>query len=210
MTSEVIDGRRGRSDDGRVPTTPTEEDPMTITLSPVPRPRLSLRASVVRPLLAVDADGCLLLGVVGAAGAALLDGPLGSPAWLLVLAGVALLAYGAEAAVVAWNPTSSGMLGLALANAVFALGAVAALLTASLTGLGTVVAVALTAISLAMGDVLLSTVAIGTVFEVALVLGVPLFDRPSQELAAAHARLQDRLALLPVRVRTREQADDDF
>ena len=128
---------------------------MTITLSPVPRPRLSLRASVVRPLLAVDAAGCLVLGVAAAAGAAFLDGPLGSPVWLLVLAGVALLAYGAEAAVVAWNPTSSGMLGLALANAVFALGAVAALLTASLTGLGTVVAVALTAISLAMGDVLL-------------------------------------------------------
>ena len=153
MTCEVIDARHDRSDDGRVQTTSPKEHPMS-TLSPV-RARASLRPAVVRPLLAVDAAGCLLLGAVGALGAGLLDGPLGAPAWLLVVAGIALVAYGAEAAVVTWNPTPAGLLGLAGANAVFAAGCVATLLESSLTGLGTVVACALLAVSAVMADALL-------------------------------------------------------
>lgn len=119
------------------------------------RPRLALRPEVVRPLLALDAVGCLALGLAGAAGSALLDGPLGAPLWLLVVAGLALLAYGAEAGVVAWSPSTRGLLGLAAANAAFAAGGVLVALTVPLTGLGTVVAVALTVVSLAMSDVLL-------------------------------------------------------
>lgn len=54
-------------------------------------------------------------------------------------------------------------------------------------------------------------VAIGTVFEVATLLGVPLFADDRRELEAARSRLDDHLALLPARVRraTRE-VDDDF
>ena len=127
----------------------------TTTATTATRPRLSLDLGLVRPLLAVDAAGCLALGLAGAAGAALLDGPQGAPTWVLLLAGVALLAYGAEAAVVAWDPTTRGLLGLAVANAAFAAGSLVALLSMSATGLGTVVFVALTAVSLLMSDVLL-------------------------------------------------------
>jgi transcriptional regulator with XRE-family HTH domain len=58
------------------------------------------------------------------------------------------------------------------------------------------------------------TVAIGTVFEVARLLGVPLFGADSgAQLRSIHGRLADQLALLPARIRTRDDAedlDDDF
>ena len=55
------------------------------------------------------------------------------------------------------------------------------------------------------------SVAIGTVFEVASLLGVPLFSASRDELAALAARGEDRLALLPDRVRESDlDIDDDF
>ncbi|KGM11400.1 helix-turn-helix transcriptional regulator [Cellulomonas bogoriensis] len=54
------------------------------------------------------------------------------------------------------------------------------------------------------------TVAIGTVFEVATVLAVPLFDRDPVGLATVRARLNERLAVLPQRVRPVAEVDDDF
>lgn len=54
-------------------------------------------------------------------------------------------------------------------------------------------------------------VAVGTVFEVATILGVPLFTDDRREMAELSGRLDDRLALLPSRVRTPvRQVDDDF
>ncbi len=54
-------------------------------------------------------------------------------------------------------------------------------------------------------------VAIGTVFEVATVLGVPLFAEDRRDLDAVDAVLRDRLALLPERIHTRVvEVDDDF
>ena len=54
-------------------------------------------------------------------------------------------------------------------------------------------------------------VAIGTVFEVATLLGVPLFTEDRRDLAAFNSRLEDRLTLLPDRVRTPiRQVDDGF
>jgi transcriptional regulator with XRE-family HTH domain len=53
--------------------------------------------------------------------------------------------------------------------------------------------------------------AIGTVFEAAVVCGVPLFDVPAGDLPLVAARAVDRLALLPQRVRTRDvEVSDDF
>ena len=54
------------------------------------------------------------------------------------------------------------------------------------------------------------TVAIGVVFEVAVLLGVPLFDVPAGELSEVRARAGDRLALLPRRVRHPQEFDDEF
>jgi transcriptional regulator with XRE-family HTH domain len=58
------------------------------------------------------------------------------------------------------------------------------------------------------------TVAIGTVFEVATLLGVPLFGAVDRsELSEIRDRLRDQLALLPARVRepvSRMDVDDDF
>ena len=55
------------------------------------------------------------------------------------------------------------------------------------------------------------SVAIGTVFEIATLLGVPLFAATRDELARLAARGQERLALLPERVREpRVEIDDDF
>ena len=55
------------------------------------------------------------------------------------------------------------------------------------------------------------SVAIGTVFEVATLLGVPLFQATREELAHLAARGRERLALLPERVReTQVEVDDDF
>ncbi|PJI93444.1 helix-turn-helix transcriptional regulator [Luteimicrobium subarcticum] len=56
-------------------------------------------------------------------------------------------------------------------------------------------------------------VAIGTAFEVATLVGVPLFvpDSDLASLAGARARAADQLALLPARVRERAGDDrDDF
>ncbi len=58
-------------------------------------------------------------------------------------------------------------------------------------------------------------VAVGLVFEVATLVGVPLFepepDPPRYALEARIARIDDKLALLPQRVRKREiPVDDDF
>jgi hypothetical protein len=126
---------------------------MTTTLNPPTRPALDL--GVVRPLLALDAVGCLLLGAVGVLASSELDGPLGASRALLVVAGVVLLAYGAEAALVVRRPSRTGLLALAIVNAGFAIGCVLTLVEGSLSGRGTVVAVALTAVSAVMADVLL-------------------------------------------------------
>jgi transcriptional regulator with XRE-family HTH domain len=55
----------------------------------------------------------------------------------------------------------------------------------------------------------LPTVAIGTVFNAAALLGVQLFGLDARELAQARRRGEDRLALLPRRVRTRHTSRDD-
>lgn len=54
------------------------------------------------------------------------------------------------------------------------------------------------------------SVAIGTVFELATLVGVRLFDAEPGELSSLLARARDRLALLPERVRARPAVDDDF
>ena len=130
---------------------------MTTTLDPRSRnrPRLALDLGLVRPLLAVDAVGCLVLGAAGVLGSAALDGPLGASGALLVVAGVVLLVYGAEAALVTRRPSRTGLLALAIVNAGFATGSVLVVVAGSLTGWGTVVALALTAVSALMADVLL-------------------------------------------------------
>ncbi len=126
---------------------------MTTTTSPA-RTRLSLDLGVVRPLLAIDAAGCLLLGAVGVLASGVLSDPLGAPVALLVVAGIALLGYGVEAALVTRRPSRTGLLALAIVNAGFAAGTVLVLVAGSLTGWGTVVAVALTAVSAIVADVL--------------------------------------------------------
>jgi transcriptional regulator with XRE-family HTH domain len=53
--------------------------------------------------------------------------------------------------------------------------------------------------------------AIGTVFELAAILRVPLFGLGENELAREAHRVADRLALLPAAVHSRQVAvDDDF
>lgn len=53
--------------------------------------------------------------------------------------------------------------------------------------------------------------AIGLYFEVATLLGVPLFESDGRKLADAQERLDLRLALLPKRIdRDREEVFDDF
>jgi transcriptional regulator with XRE-family HTH domain len=55
------------------------------------------------------------------------------------------------------------------------------------------------------------TVAIGTVFEIATLVGVQLFGADAESLSAIAERERDRLALLPRRVReTSEPVSDDF
>lgn len=52
---------------------------------------------------------------------------------------------------------------------------------------------------------------VGTVFEVASLVGVQLFGLDETALAYQNARLRDKLALLPQSVRTkRREVDDDF
>jgi transcriptional regulator with XRE-family HTH domain len=56
------------------------------------------------------------------------------------------------------------------------------------------------------------TVAVGTVFEAALLVGVPLFEVPRDQLPWVARDAERRLALLPARVRMTavEELDDDF
>ena len=55
------------------------------------------------------------------------------------------------------------------------------------------------------------SVSIGTVFEMATLVGVPLFSADRGERSAMLARARDRLALLPERIRTpSDEVRDDF
>ncbi|MBC7551312.1 MAG: helix-turn-helix domain-containing protein [Cellulomonas sp.] len=54
------------------------------------------------------------------------------------------------------------------------------------------------------------TVAIGVVFELATLLGVPLFGVAARDLGNVRAVTADRLSLLPQRVRNRVSHDDNF
>jgi transcriptional regulator with XRE-family HTH domain len=55
------------------------------------------------------------------------------------------------------------------------------------------------------------TVALGTVVELAVLVGVPLFDTEVSELSALVRKGRDRLSLLPQRVRQPyDTFDDDF
>lgn len=56
------------------------------------------------------------------------------------------------------------------------------------------------------------SVAVGTVLEVAVVVGVPLFGVDAEQLGELSDRVEDRLALLPARVVPidDEDLDDDF
>ena len=52
---------------------------------------------------------------------------------------------------------------------------------------------------------------IGLVFEVAALVGVPLFEQDSRGLATSIELTQSKIALLPKRIRTKTKAvDDDF
>ena len=53
-------------------------------------------------------------------------------------------------------------------------------------------------------------VGIGLVFEAAAVLGVPLFHDDAARRSLERDRVDDRLALLPQRVRTPVKVDNDF
>lgn len=55
------------------------------------------------------------------------------------------------------------------------------------------------------------TPAIGLVFEVASLVGVPLFEQESQRLSTSIDLTQSKIALLPKRIREQTKvADDDF
>lgn len=53
-------------------------------------------------------------------------------------------------------------------------------------------------------------VRLGIAFEAAALTGVPLFDEDRSRRALETARVEDRLAVLPQRVRQPLEADDDF
>lgn len=53
-------------------------------------------------------------------------------------------------------------------------------------------------------------VRLGIAFEAAVLVGVPLFGEDPSRRALEAARVEDRLALLPQRVRQPLEADDDF
>jgi transcriptional regulator with XRE-family HTH domain len=53
-------------------------------------------------------------------------------------------------------------------------------------------------------------VRLGIAFEAAALVGVPLFDEDRSRRALEGARIEDRLAVLPQRVRQPLEADDDF
>jgi hypothetical protein len=54
------------------------------------------------------------------------------------------------------------------------------------------------------------TVSLGVAFDVATLVGVPLYFEDRSRLAPELARTRDRLTLLPQRIRESEVADDDF
>jgi transcriptional regulator with XRE-family HTH domain len=54
------------------------------------------------------------------------------------------------------------------------------------------------------------TVSLGTAFEAATILGVPLFDQDASRRRVEMARVEDRLALLPKTVRKTARIDNDF
>jgi len=54
------------------------------------------------------------------------------------------------------------------------------------------------------------SVRLGAVFEAATLTGVPLFDEDPSRLSLEAARIHDRLALLPSRVRKPMEVDDAF
>jgi len=54
------------------------------------------------------------------------------------------------------------------------------------------------------------TVGMGVAFEAAVIVGVPLFHEDTSRRALEITRVDDRLALLPQRVRQRVKVDDDF
>ena len=54
------------------------------------------------------------------------------------------------------------------------------------------------------------TVGIGVVFEAATIVGVALFHESSQRRSFEVDRVNDRLALLPKKVHTPSDLDDDF
>jgi len=54
------------------------------------------------------------------------------------------------------------------------------------------------------------TVKLGTVFEAAVLVGVPLFSEDPARRGAEVARVSGRLALLPSRARPKVSVDDDF
>lgn len=51
---------------------------------------------------------------------------------------------------------------------------------------------------------------IGLVFEVAALVGVPLFEQDSRALAASIELTQSKIALLPKRIKNKTMVDDDF
>ncbi len=53
-------------------------------------------------------------------------------------------------------------------------------------------------------------VRLGIAFEAAALVGVPLFDEDRSRRVLEAARLEDRLAVLPQRVRRPAEVDDDF
>lgn len=54
------------------------------------------------------------------------------------------------------------------------------------------------------------SVGLGVAFEAAALTGVPLFDPDPSRRSAEARRVEDRLALLPQRVRRPTEVDDDF
>ena len=118
-------------------------------------PRLALARSTVRRLLTLDAAACAALGVAAAAGAGVLDERLGVTSVVLVITGLALLAYAAGAAAVARRATRQWLVRLVLANVGFAAGSAAVVVVADVTTLGMAVEGALVVVSLVVADLLL-------------------------------------------------------
>jgi transcriptional regulator with XRE-family HTH domain len=54
------------------------------------------------------------------------------------------------------------------------------------------------------------SVSLGVAFEAAVILGIPLFDESPERRQLEQERIDNRLAVLPQRVRRRQKVDDDF